>query len=320
MDALNAEFDHLREATCRISWCQQRWWDNEALDRSKWVLIDAWYRSRSMELPVSGHAMVACLDLVNHSALANAFYEQSTKDEVYLVSRDGVHRPERAEITINYGAKSEAEMLFSYGFTDCDLSMPSSMVLHLEPDIDDPLGMAKAATYSGRRGITLTMREDGCSWESPFLLFSVLNEEDGLSFKVLQEKESSERSLRVFWHGTDVTDATDKFEVHIRNDSLKQDVYTLRFLTLLCGRLEAQLERIQNTQLSFKSTDQYPMFSAIDSLRTVEMGLLQGALSGASARMNQLYGSETVSRYLHSVQQSEHGLAVVEAIDEEDFS
>ena len=63
--------------------------------------------------------MIPCLDMVNHSVDPNSYYEISSAGGVNLAIRPGVKLEVKSEITISYGAtKSEAEMLFSYGFID----------------------------------------------------------------------------------------------------------------------------------------------------------------------------------------------------------
>jgi len=73
MGALLREFETLREETADILWCQNYWWEDEVLQYSDWLLVDALYRSRCLELPKAGESMVPCLDLAvrNHFLLAN---------------------------------------------------------------------------------------------------------------------------------------------------------------------------------------------------------------------------------------------------------
>ena len=115
MAALQREFETLQEKTSEIAWCQKCWWEQETLKFSDWVLLDALYRSRCLELPNSGECLVPGLDMANHSSQANTFYEPNSKNGVALVLRPGVKLEAGAEVTISYGSsKSDAEMLFSY--------------------------------------------------------------------------------------------------------------------------------------------------------------------------------------------------------------
>jgi hypothetical protein len=66
--SLEREFEHLRHSTENIAWCQLYWW-NEATGKmalEDYKYVDAAYRSRMVDLPGSGHAMVPCLDMANH--------------------------------------------------------------------------------------------------------------------------------------------------------------------------------------------------------------------------------------------------------------
>jgi len=113
--ALGREFELLREKTTNIPWCNKCWWDDELLTICDWILIDALWRSRSLELPNAGEAMVPCLDMANHSSVPNAYYEETSDNSVALLLRPDVKVEVGAEITISYGtSKTPAEMLFSY--------------------------------------------------------------------------------------------------------------------------------------------------------------------------------------------------------------
>jgi hypothetical protein len=255
--ALLREFELLRENTSGITWCKKFWWDNEMLVLDDWTLLDAWFRSRSLELPNCGESMVPCLDMANHSSAADAYYEQLSSDNsVSLLLNPDIELDAGSEITISYGyAKSNAEMLFSYGFIDESDRTIQTLVLPIETMSDDPLAKAKVVAFNGQPVVRITVERDRVKWDSPFLFFMSLNEEDGLDFKVLQEVDGS-RSLRVFWSGKDVTDVTETFQSLIRNHELK-DIFMLRVLTLLAERVEKQLDRLENSTATVQSLSRY---------------------------------------------------------------
>jgi hypothetical protein len=247
ISVLLGEFEMLREKTAEISWCQKCWWEDEALEFSDWLLVDAWYRSRSLELPKAGESMVPCLDMANHSSEPNAYYEQMSNSNVALLLRPDVTLDSGSEITISYGTtKSEAEMLFSYGFID-ERSTSNDMTLTLEPFPDDPLGKAKAVSFIGPPVVRISLEHGYIRWESPYLFLMCLNEEDGLEFKVLQQTDGSRSHLRVFWQGSDVTNSTNMFESLVSDHELK-DVFQLRVVALLQDRLRRQLERLAESE------------------------------------------------------------------------
>ncbi|TVY31195.1 SET domain-containing protein [Lachnellula hyalina] len=322
MSAMGREFDKLREQTTGLQWCYKSWWEHETLPITDWILLDAWYRSRSLELPKAGESMVPCLDMANHSSVPNAYYEQTSNDSVALLLRPDFELSLTSEITISYGeSKSEAEMLFSYGFID-ESSTSKALVLPLEPFPDDPLGKAKLAAFAGKPVVRISADQDSVAWEGPFLYLMCLNEEDGLDFKVLQETDGSRSQLRVFWQESDVTDITDTFECLIGDHSLK-DVFKLRAVALLHDRIRQQLGLLYASEETVQSLADLEHISpdflknAI-KLRTSETELLQRAFAFVDMQKTQLLESDTVVRYLGSM--NEEPTEVAETNDDDDFS
>lgn len=82
LTSLRKEYDDLRTLTFDIAWCRACWWEEELLEFGDWILIDAWFRSRSLEIPDTGESMVPALDMVNHSAKPNAYYELGPDGQV----------------------------------------------------------------------------------------------------------------------------------------------------------------------------------------------------------------------------------------------
>ena len=283
MAVLLREFEALRENTAEISWCQKCWWEGEALRLSDWVLLDAWYRSRSLDLPNAGESMVPCLDLANHSSEPNAYYEQTSNSGVTLLLRPNVTLDLGAEVTISYGtSKSEAEMLFSYGFID-EQRTSRGMTLTLEPFPDDPLGKAKVASFIGSPVVRISVGQGSVQWDSPFLFFMCLNEEDGLDFRVLQQTDGARSHLRVFWQGSDVTDSTNTFESLVSDHELK-GVFQLRVVALLQDRLRGQLERLSASKNIVHAVAEIPGMpsdrqDAAVQLRMSETAILEAAFA-----------------------------------------
>jgi hypothetical protein len=191
--------------------------------------------------------MVPCIDMVNHASDPNSYYEQTSSSYATLLLRPNIKLDAGSEITISYGSsKTDAEMLFSYGFIDTESTM-KALTLPIEPFPDDPLGKAKVVAFGEPPTVKLSDDEDGCHWESPFLHFMCLNEEDGLDFKVLQETDGSRSQLRVFWQGDDVTESTKTFESLTKDHDL-QDIFRLRVVALLQDRIRQQLERLYESE------------------------------------------------------------------------
>ena len=300
MAAMLREFERLREQTTAIPWCQKCWWEEESLELTDWLLVDAWYRSRCLELPNVGEAMIPCVDMVNHSSEPNSYYEQTPNNGVALVLRPDLRLDVPAsEITISYGTtKTGAEMLFSYGFIDKQ-SSTRGLVLNLEPFPDDPLGKAKAAVFAGSPTVTLSAHDD-VQWESPFLYLMCLNEEDGLEFRVLQQTDGSLSPLKVLWQGNDVTNATSEFESLIEEHPLR-DVFKLRAVTLLQDRLRGQLEKLYESEDAVQALASSALVPAESQhnallLRRSEVALLEVAFIAVDTQVGCFPGEGLLNR------------------------
>jgi len=259
LSALTTEFDAVRDLSSGIPDWNETLWEGGAVTLRDWILLDALYRSRCLELPISGESMVPCIDMINHSAIPTAFYDQNSDHQVLLLLRPGMTVPKGGEVTISYGdAKSPAEMLFSYGFIDPS-STADSLVLPLEPFPDDPLAKAKLVAFGESPKIHVA-RDNGCVWKSPFAYLMCVNEEDGLEFRVLQDSEGG-RQLRVFWQDEDVTSKTADFESVIQSHPLNA-LFRLRVTTIVQECLETQLQRAK----TYLTPDSLPI-SGIESVR-----------------------------------------------------
>lgn len=334
MTALTAEFDAVREAASSLpSWNDVLWpYNNEeggnaSASLRSWILLDALYRSRVLELPKSGESMVPCIDMINHSTNASAYYDENTKDEVILLPRPDTKILPGEEVTISYGdAKPAAEMLFSYGFIDPE-AIIESLVLPLEPFEDDPLAKAKLFAFKELPKVHVAHDKgsSAVSWNSPFAYLMCVNEEDGLDFRVLQDSEGG-RQLRVFWREEDVTDRIGDFESLIQNHEVPT-LIKLRVVTVVQERLQAQLERAQ----SFANTSSLRIGDvdllrdecrqAASLLRSIETGLLEVVIEDLEKERRVLLADGNVVAYLGSMETAESDLVGEEASNEpEDFS
>ncbi|GKT60530.1 SET domain-containing protein [Colletotrichum tofieldiae] len=325
--ALTDEFDELREMSSSLPFWNELFWESDKVSLIDWARVDAWFRSRCLELPKSGEAMVPVLDLANHSSEANAYYEENSKDEVVLLLRPGCRVSSGEEMTISYGdAKSGAEMLFSYGFID-PASAADRITLPLTPLEDDPLGKAKLHIFDGPPAVEFVRTNGFISWESPFAYFMCLNEEDGLSFRVLQDTGGS-RELKLFWQENDVTTTTRAFNQHINGHPLAQ-IFRLRVVTVLQDLVASQLERLA-TGMSLEDLDESlnegglvcgVCINAAATLRERETSLLGATMKALEDQKTQLLADENVVAYLGSMEDTQNDLAEGEASnDEEDFS
>ncbi|GAB1201796.1 hypothetical protein APSETT445_000388 [Aspergillus pseudonomiae] len=103
--SLENEFELLRQSTESISWCRKHWWDEDTgkFTLDDWKYVDAMYRSRMVDLPSSGHAMVPCIDMANHASedIVKALYDEDTEGNAVLQLRSGRKLHADEEVTIS---------------------------------------------------------------------------------------------------------------------------------------------------------------------------------------------------------------------------
>lgn len=279
MLALAREFDEIRDKSSEIEFWYSALWENHSVRLTDWFLVDAWYRSRVLELPRSGTSLVPCLDMANHSSQANAYYEETPQGDVVLLLRPEAKFESEEEITISYGAeKPAAEMLFSYGFLDPSASAAHSLTLPLSPLPGDPLGKAKVHIFTGVPSVLIRKVDDKVEWASPFAYISCLNEEDGLHFKLLQSADG-DTELRMFWQEEDVTGKDESFEALVSGHELCH-VFGLRVNMVISQRIQEQLERLHETpDIPEGPSSPNPHAVSAQELRRIERDLLEQALS-----------------------------------------
>lgn len=294
MASLEREFDHIKERTASVGWCQKAWWDEESgcLDFQDWILADALYRSRALELPGIGDAMVPILDMANHSAdeRYNARFEMGPDGQVLLLVRNGKQILGGDEITINYGHGGASEMIFSYGFLEENIQSAREMFLSLKAPEDDPLRMAKVHYAKEAPGVRIFLNSHGqADWESNFVWWACVNEEDGLDFEVLQTNDGG-RELQATWQGHRLQHAA--LKATLMQDPLK-DVFSLRATVTIQERVERQGEELSSNEASVGEGILGPqtrddagfVHSTISHLRELELSLLMASFSALDAEV-----------------------------------
>lgn len=285
MAALSSEIQDLREKASSLPFWDSLLRESGVATMEDWALVDAWYRSRCLELPSVGEVMVPCVDMANHSNEPDAYYDEDTEGDVEILLRPGFSVASGDEVTISYGEfKSAAEMLFSYGFIDKNMSK-DDLTLILESFPDDPLAQAKVHIFGSLPTLRLSRTGETLTWESPFVYLMCLNEEDGLDFRILQDTDGN-RELRLFWQEDDVTDRAGDFESLIR-DHPYSALFQLRVVTVLAQQLTSQLERIRSPRIterpdlpeSEKPALRDACLEAAETLREIEGSLLEAALA-----------------------------------------
>jgi hypothetical protein len=290
--SLVREFDHLRAATANISWCNKYWWgdDISQLTLDDWRKVDAMYRSRALELPGIGHAMMPCVDMANHASGDEtvAVFETDRHGNATLQLRQGKQLKQGDEITITYGdEKGACEMLFSYGFLESSVRSARQLLLDLDIPNDDPLRMAKKAVCNEAAGVRIFSQQDGSiGWESEFVWWACVNEEDGLDFSISQTT-NGETQLHALWRNRELEPS--KLRQTLLRDSLR-DVFELRAVVTLQSRVERQVSALESSGAGFESAIRQPevrssTWDMIRRLRNLELEMLIKACQSLQAQV-----------------------------------
>ncbi|KAJ9351864.1 hypothetical protein C8Q69DRAFT_267476 [Paecilomyces variotii] len=326
ISSLEKEFDLLRESTQSIAWCERVWWGVETgkLTLDDWKQVDAMYRSRALDLPGTGHAMVPCIDMANHSSgdATVALYETDSEGNAVLQLRWGKKLRPRDEVTITYGdEKGASEMIFSYGFLESEVNNARQLFLGLDIPDDDPLKPAKKIYCQDAPGVRLFLPQSSeqTDWESGFVWWACVNEEDGLDFSVLQTNEG-QRELKATWKGNEIPSSSSLRDI-ISNDPL-WDVFQLRAVVFLLERLEGQFAMLQasyefvsnagHDESGTSTGVRSDIYGTIVKLRKLESELLERGIHDLSKRRDDLLSSETVVAYFSRLAEGPE--------EEEDFS
>ena len=244
LKSLESEFETLCDALVTLSWGEALL---QVLTREDWKMVDAMYRSRALDLPGTGHAMVPFIDMANHASGNEtvALYETDKSGNAILALRDGKKLKKGHEITITYGDKKGAsEMLFSYGFIESETASAQELFLDLDIPTDDPLRKAKKAAFDVAPGFKLSMVNGKTRWDGPFVWLACINEEDGLDMKMLQTVDGKSE-LAVFWHGSLI------FGIRALQDALQSDrmwdLFQLRASAIVQARIEQQITGLEES-------------------------------------------------------------------------
>ena len=168
--------------------------------------------------------------------------------------------------------KGACETIFSYGFLEDAMTSAKVMFLDLDIPDDDPLRPAKLFVSTAAPGFRIFDAENDIGWESDFIWLVVINEEDGLDFKVRQTIDGK-RDIQAFWKDEEL----DPSKLHeLMQESPAWDVFQLRAIVLLQQRVEVQIERLQGMQSTTReaSIRDVPWILA-ERLRSLELEMLE---------------------------------------------
>lgn len=197
-------------------------------------------------------------------------------------------------------------MIFSYGFLESNLTNARQLFFDLDIPADDPLRPAKKAVCDDAPGFRLFVPpgSDTTDWESSFVWWCCVNEEDGLEFRVLQSNQG-ERELKVSWKGTSLGPSESLL------DQLKKDpmweVFQLRAVVFLQDRMESQLIQLRASDEYVQRWLEYvdekvirrSVWDTSLKLRELEGELLEAGLRDIEAKVPKIF---LVSPFHHQPQ------------------
>lgn len=149
------------------------------------------------------------------------------------------------------------------------------MFLNIDVPDDDPLRPAKMFVSTAAPGFRLFEKDGVIDWESDFIWLVIVNEEDGLDFKVRQTVDGK-REIQSLWKGEELHD-TSKLRDYLEGDPL-WDVYRLRATVLLQGHVDAQIALLKEVGRPPRQATMRPFaWSLAERLRTLEITTLERA-------------------------------------------
>lgn len=151
--------------------------------------------------------------------------------------------------------KGASEMIFSYGFLEHSVHSARQLFLALDIPDDDPLKQAKKriCAHHTAPGLRLAVEHDGkTNWESDFIYWACVNEEDGLSFELMQLNEGGPPELKVLWKGEEeiayVSPETSTTNVKSLRDVLSRDpqweIFHLRAVVLVQQCVQSHIDML----------------------------------------------------------------------------
>jgi len=173
--------------------------------------------------------------------------------------------------------------MFSYGFLE--EAMTTAKVIFLDLDIpdDDPLRPAKMYVSTAAPGFRLFEQNGTIAWESDYVWLVVVNEEDGLDFKIRQTMDGK-REIQSFWKERELD--TVKLREQLEEDP-SWDVFQLRATVLLQNRVDAQIETLKgSSHTKREATVREVPWTLAERLRSLELDMLERALSTLDSQVS----------------------------------
>lgn len=195
--------------------------------------------------------------------------------------------------------KGASEMIFSYGFLEGSVQDARQLFLPIDIPDNDPLKQAKKriAAKKTAPGLRLASENGKTVWESDFIFWACVNEEDGLSIEMMQPVEGPV-DLKAVWKGeteighvdpgTSLNSNVKELRTILSRDPL-WDLFQLRAAVLVQQCLQSRLEMLGGEmELAFESVAhdvdgsqtgvRSAVYEMIRKLRLGETALLQRGL------------------------------------------
>jgi hypothetical protein len=185
--------------------------------------------------------------------------------------------------TCRYGDdKGACENIFSYGFLEDAATSARVMFLDLDIPDDDPLRPAKIYVSTAAPGFRMFDKDNTVDWESDFIWLIVVNEEDGLDFKIRQTMDGM-REIQAFWKERELD--TVKLREYLAEDPA-WDVFQLRATVLLQNRVDAQIEKLREREgAKREATVRDTPWRLAERLRSLELDMLERAASAFDSQV-----------------------------------
>lgn len=269
----------------------------DALTLDYWVWADRILRSRAVG---DTWMLVPFLDFANHSNEPNARWEVLPNGDMQIVSLSTLAAGD--QVLFTYGAKSNMELLFSYGFTLDDNPVQSSLRISAAGFLDDPAKVAWMRQLNVPPALTLTDEHDndddqestkmGWSAQSIYLMYLIVMdpEEDALALTLGQDDTIHAR--------VGDTQVKDLNELAQQARKLPQHpVLLLRIVMLLLDATQYHYDAITD------AIDHVKVSEMVDRYRSEEKVLLQKTLNKLTLLRDTLAQDKVVLDYLSAQQQ-----------------
>lgn len=188
-------------------------------------------------------------------------------------------------------------MIFSYGFLEQSATNARQIFLSLDIPDEDPLKQAKKRICAENTapGLRLWAEDDDqAKWESDFVYWACINEEDGLAFDLIQTQDGPP-GIRALWKGEEIGHIVPGISKELKplrnvlSTDSRWEIFQLRAVVLVQQRLQSQLSMLTGEmEVAFEEVDhdldgtqtgvRSHVYATIRKLRILEIRLLRNGL------------------------------------------